>query len=268
MGFADVRKISGLYTAEVVRTSRVTPHMVRVTLGGQDLTRLPQRGFDHWFRLFLPRPEGETDFSNIPARFDTAGYLKYLRTKADARPPIRNYTVRNHRPEAGEIDVDFVAHGDLGVAGPWAQRAQPGERVALIDQGCGFDPLADATSVVLVGDESALPAIAGILRDLDRAAQGLAIVEIPDDADRQPVDPPPGLEVHWVPRKDPHARPGLAALAEARTHTPPEPSTAQAYLAGEQHLVAEARRHLVAARVPKPRIAFTGYWKAGHGQPR
>ncbi|MDR1633331.1 MAG: siderophore-interacting protein [Bifidobacteriaceae bacterium] len=262
MGFNDGRKIEGVYTAAVVGSERVTPHMVRVTFGGEDLTRLPRRGFDHWFRLFLPRPDGAVDFSALPAKFNTAGYLKYLRLKADVRPPVRNYTVRNHRPEAGEIDVDFVAHGTTGVAGPWAQQAQPGEQIALIDQGRGFDPLADASGVFLVGDESALPALAGILRDLDRKRPGLAIIEIPDDADRQPLDPPPGFEVRWLARANPHDRPGQLALNAVQDHTPPEPATVQAYLAGEQRLVAESRRHLVSAGVPKSRIAFTGYWKA------
>lgn len=263
MGFTDGRKTTGLYTAEVARSERITPHMVRVTLRGDDLVRLPQRGYDQWFRLFLPRADGDTDFAGVPEGFGLAGYLRYLAARSGTRPPFRNYTVRAHRPGAGELDVDFVAHGDTGIAGPWAQRARPGERVALIDQGRGFDPLDDADTVLLAGDESALPAIAGILRDLPRDAQGLAIVEIPDAADQQELDAPPGVEVRWLARADPHDRPGLLALEAVRARSPEHPATLHAYLAGEQQLVAESRRHLVAAGVPKPRIAFTGYWRIG-----
>lgn len=263
MGFTDGRKITGLYTAQVRRSERITPHMVRVTFGGLDLHRLPHRGYDHWFRLFLPRADGGTDFGAVPEKFDFTGYLRYLTAKSGTRPPFRNYTVREHRPDDGEIDVDFVAHGERGIAGPWAQRAQPGEQVALIDQGRGFDPLDDTTQVLLVGDESALPAIAGIVRDLPRETRGLAIIELPDQADRQPLQAPAGFELRWLAREDAHERPGLRALDEVRTVTPPHPDTLHAYLAGEQQLVASARRHLVAAGVPKPRIAFTGYWRAG-----
>lgn len=263
MGFADGRKITGLYAAEVDRSERVSPHMVRVTLRGDDLARLPQRGFDQWFRLFLPRSDGETDFAAVPEGFGIGGYLKYVTAKSGTRPPFRNYTVRAHRPEVGELDIDFVAHGDTGVAGPWAQRAQPGERVALIDQGRGFDPIDDADSVLLVGDESALPAIAGILRDLPREAEGLAIIEIPDVADQQEVAAPEGVEVRWLPRASTQNGPGALALEAVRTWRPAQPGTVQAYLAGEHQLVAESRRHLVSCGVPKERIAFTSYWKVG-----
>lgn len=263
MGFTDGRRITGMYTAEVARTDRITPHMVRVTFRGDDLTRLPRRGYDQWFRLFLPRGDGDTDFTAVPEGFGLGGYLKYLTAKSGTRPPFRNYTVRAHRPELGELDVDFVAHGDTGIAGPWAQRAQPGERVAFIDQGRGFDPIEDADEVLLVGDESALPAVAGILRDLPRETAGLAIIEIPDPADRQDVDEPAGVEVRWLARADPHDRPGVLALDAVRAWTPERPATLHAYLAGEQQLVAESRRHLVAAGVPKARISFTGYWRVG-----
>jgi len=263
MGFTDGHRTTGVYLAEVAGSERVTPHMVRVTFRGDDLTRLPQRGFDQWFRLFLPCTDDETDFSAVPERFGMVGYLKYLRTGSGTRPPFRNYTVRAHRPEAGELDVDFVAHGDTGIAGTWAQRAEVGEQVALIDQGRGFDPLDDTDEVLLVGDESALPAVVGILRDLPRDATGVAIVEVPHADDAQDVDAPAGVDVRWLPRSDPHDRPGLLALDAVRDRTPTNPAGLHAYLAGEQQLVAESRRHLVAAGVPKARIQFTGYWKVG-----
>ncbi len=263
MGFTDGRRITGLSAAEVLRTERVTPHMVRVTLVGDDLARLPVRGYDHWFRLFLPRAEGETDFGAVPEQFGIAGYLKYLTAKSGTRPPVRNYTARAHRPELRELDIDFVAHGDRGVAGPWAQRAEAGEQVVLLDQGRGYDPLDDAGRIVLVGDESALPAIAGILRDLPRDAVGLAIVEIPAAEDAQALDAPDGFEVRWLPRTEPHGTPGTLALEALRAFAPDDPARVQGYVAGEQALAAGGRRHLVSVGVPKERIAFTGYWRQG-----
>ncbi len=263
MGFTDGRKTAGLYFAEVLRTERVTPHMMRVTFVGDDLRALPVRGYDQWFRLFLPRPDGTTDFDAVPENFGIGGYLKYLTAKSGTRPPFRNYTIRALRPAAGELDVDFVAHGDTGVAGPWAQRATAGERVAILDQGRGFDPVDGADFILLAGDESALPAIVGILGDLPRAAKGLAIIEIPEAADAQQVDAPAGFEVRWLPRADPHDQPGRLALETVKAFSPERPEALHAYLVGENAIPIEGRRHLVAAGVPKSRIAFTGYWKVG-----
>ncbi|GGR48322.1 NADPH-dependent ferric siderophore reductase [Nocardioides luteus] len=265
MGFNEGRRLKGLYAAEVLHNKQVTPHMVRLTLTGDDLRRLPQRGFDQWFRLFLPRPGGvATNFDVVPEKLGTIDYLKYVR-HAD-RPPLRNYTVREHRPELGEIDVDFVAHGDDGIAGPWARGAQPGERVVLMDQGTGFDYAADASFHLLAGDESALPAILGILRDMPRDARGLAIIEIPDMADVQDVTAPEGVEVRWVARGDSGEQPGAPALAAVKAFTPEAPATLSAYLAGERTLPAEGRRHLVSLGVPKSRITFSGYWRIGKAQ--
>lgn len=266
MAFKDARRERGAYLAQVVRRSQVTPHMVRVTFGGDDLARLPRHGYDHWFRLFLPRADGPTDFGAVPDQFGMVGYLRYLTSPSGTRPVFRNYTVREHRPESGELDVDFVVHGDEGVAGRWAGRAEPGEQVALLDQGRGFAPPPDADVHLLAGDESALPAILGILRDLPRDARGLALVEIPEAADAQPVDAPAGVDLQWLPRDGSPATPGTLALAALRAYTPERPETLSAYVVGEQALPTEGRRHLVAAGVPKSRITFVGYWRAGKAQ--
>lgn len=122
---------SGLVQAEVVRAERITPHMMRVTFGGDDLARFEFRGFDQWFRLALP-VRGEEALARLPHRFGMGGTLKWLAMGKEHRPVIRNYTVRDFRPEVRELDVDFVVHGDDGIAGPWAQRAEPGERIAAV----------------------------------------------------------------------------------------------------------------------------------------
>ena len=188
---------SGLVHAHVARTERVTPHMVRVTLAGDDLRRFDYRGFDQWFRLAVP-VDDHARFDNLPDKFDTRSYLRYLVLPQSTRPVIRNYTVRAFRPEVPELDIDFVCHGVAGVAGPWAESVEPGAEVAFIDQGCGWAPV-PADWTLLVADESGLPAVLGILRDMPRDAVGHAIVELIDAADAQDVDAPAGMTVHWVP---------------------------------------------------------------------
>lgn len=250
---------SGLVRAYVARTERVTPHMVRVTLTGDDLRRFEYRGFDQWFRLAVP-VDDHARFDNLPERFDTRAYLRYLVLPRSTRPVIRNYTVRAFRPDVPELDVDFVCHGTSGVAAPWAESAEPGVEVAFIDQGCGWASV-PADWNLLVADESGLPAVAGILRDLPRDAVGHAIVELVDAADAQPVDAPDGVRVHWVPRR-PGDRVGDRAMERLRSIDWPD-GMPYAFAVGESKLATGARRYLVGERgVPKRNVTFCGYWKA------
>ncbi|KTR86029.1 siderophore-interacting protein [Leucobacter chromiiresistens] len=258
---------TGLITAEVVRAERISPNFVRLTIGGDDLARWRHLGFDQWFRLAMPVAGDATRFDRMSDRFDTRGYLKYLALPKATRPEIRNYTVRAFRPEAAEMDIDFVVHessdpAHAGVAAPWATSLPIGDRVALIDQGCGYREVAGTDRVLLVGDETALPAVLGILRDLPAESTGHAIIEVPDAADRQAVTAPAGVDVQWIVRQ-PHARPGAQALDALRAL--PESAAdgpVSAFIAGEQQLATGGRRHLVNERgVAKHAVDFCGYWR-------
>ena len=194
---------SGLVHAEVLRSARISPNFVRVTLGGGDLHKFEFKGFDQWFRLGIPVPDG-ISLDKLPDRVDKRGYLKYMLLPKNTRPVIRNYTVRDFRtdgPEGPELDIDFVVHGTEGVAGPWAVAVTPGSQVAFIDQGCGWK-VVEADSYLLVSDETGLPAVAGALRDLPREAVGHAVIEVADLADAQETGAPAGVDVHWVVRPD------------------------------------------------------------------
>ncbi|NQX10698.1 siderophore-interacting protein [Microbacteriaceae bacterium VKM Ac-2855] len=251
---------SGLVHAEVVRSMYVTPHMVRVTITGPDLERFEYRGFDQWFRLAIPTSD-DTRFDRLPDKIDTRGYLAYLMLPRSTRPVIRNYTVRAYRALEREIDIDFVVHGDAGVAAPWSRTVQPGTPVAFIDQGCGYSPV-PADRQLLVADETGLPAVAGILRDMPRDSVGDAIIELPDLADVQETDAPEGMTVRWVVRAA-DARPGTAALETLRALEPPT-GTVSAFVVGESGLATGGRRHLVNDRgVPKSNVTFCGYYKLG-----
>ncbi|GCE77443.1 siderophore-interacting protein [Cellulomonas biazotea] len=260
---------SGLVHATVVRARRVTPHMVRVTLGGDDLRRFEYRGFDQWVRLAVPVRD-DTRFDNLADTFDTRGYLRYLMLPKNTRPVIRSYTIRDHRADGPdgtpEVDIDFVCHGTAGVAGPWAESAatggvEAGTEVAFIDQGCGWVHV-PADHVLLVADESGLPAVAGVLRDLPRDTVGHAFVELIDAADAQDVDAPDGVTVHWLPRTGGEAVGDLAL--QALRDLPWPGGTVAAFAVGESRLATGTRRFLVGERqVPKSHVTFCGYWKAG-----
>ncbi|MCK2035528.1 siderophore-interacting protein [Microbacterium sp. SSW1-49] len=259
----------------VLRSERLSAHWIRVTLGAGEIEKFHPMGFDQWFRLFLPIG-GDAGLERVPAKANKVfGYLKFLRIPDGERPVMRNYSVRAYRPataETGaELDVDFVLHGSAadGTAGPasrWAETCSPGEHVLIIDEGLTFNPERGTQRVVLVGDETALPAISSICASLPADATGTAIIEVPAEEDALVFPHPSGIEVVWITR--PHeARPGALALAALRMTALPE-GPFHAYAAGEQSLASGVRKHLVGERgVDKNAVSFCGYWKIGAASP-
>ncbi|MGX7672399.1 siderophore-interacting protein [Plantactinospora sp. DSM 117369] len=260
-------EVSELLHLRVLRSERISPHFQRVTLGEQDAGRFRPMGFDQWFRLFIP--VADDSLGKLPDRLNTLAYLRFLTIAKSSRPVLRNYTVRGYRNEPGsgpELDVDFVIHGTAGDpgAGPaatWAQTCRPGDPVAILDEGIGFNPPAPVDQVRLVADESALPAVAGVLASLPPHTRGHAVIEVPAEADRQPLSAPPGVELSWLVRGDRPGVPGTLALAAARD-LPAADSPYYGWVAGEQGLATGLRRHWVSTGVPKENIMFCGYWRA------
>ncbi|MCM3778188.1 siderophore-interacting protein [Microbacterium hydrocarbonoxydans] len=266
---------SELLHLTVLRTERLAPHWIRVTLGGGEIAKFRPMGFDQWFRLFLPIG-GDAGLDRVPAKANKMfGYLKFLRIPDGERPVMRNYTVSAYRPataEGGaEIDVDFVLHGSAadGTAGPasrWAETCTPGENVLIIDEGLTFNPQRGTDRVVLIGDETALPAIASICASLPEGATGTAIIEVPSDEDALDFPHPAGVDIVWLTR--PHEfPPGSRALSQLHDLALPE-APFHVYAAGEQSLASGARKHLVGERgVDKNAVSFCGYWKVGAASP-
>lgn len=259
----------------VLRSERLSAHWIRVTLGGGEIEKFRPMGYDQWFRLFLPIG-GDAGLDRVPAKANKMfGYLKFLRIPDGERPVMRNYSVRAYRAATGdtgaEIDVDFVLHGSAadGTAGPasrWAETCRPGEHVLIIDEGLTFNPQRGVDRVVLVGDETALPAIASICASLPAAATGTAIVEVPSEEDALSFAHPSGVEVVWIVRAHDVAPGSLALETLGRTALPDAPF--HAYAAGEQALASGARKHLVGERgIDKNAVSFCGYWKIGAASP-
>lgn len=257
-----------LFRARVLRSTRFTPTMQRITVTGDDLHDFPYAGYDHWFRLFLQLPH-QRQFT-LPEIDGTRWYPQYLALPQDARPHCANYTVAGFRrllDGTAELDIDFVVHADVdgqleGGAAIWACAARPGDQIAVLDQGRIFDCPDDASEVFIAAEETGLPAVAGIAASLPRATVGRIIQEVPTAADAREFGAPPGVRVTWIIREDidPHAVPGRAALAELQRHVPSD-ERAYAFVVGESTLATEGRRHLHRAGVPKSRITFSGFWK-------
>ncbi|OUZ12224.1 NADPH-dependent ferric siderophore reductase [Aeromicrobium sp. PE09-221] len=246
---------------QVLRSTQLSPHFRRVTVGGGDIDGFTPMGFDQWFRLFLPTGNAAA-LDRIPAKaHETLGYLRYL--AMSDRPLMRNYTVRGHRAlstHGPQIDIDFVVHGPTDdptrSAAAWAAHCSPGDRLAIIDEGIGFNPERGVDDVLLVADETGLPAMSGILASLPASARGLAVCEVPDAEDRLEVESPRGVEVRYLVRA--HDTPvGQQALSAVDGGGVP----GHAWVAGEQGLVSGARRALVGRGLSTGQISFCSYWK-------
>ena len=257
MADRPARKPRKPHTAQVVRTERLTPHMQRVVLGGEGLA-----GFtadtctDHYVKLLFPPAAGVT----YPEPFDLERIREDL--PREQWPVTRTYTVRAWDAESRELTLDFVIHGDEGLAGPWAARVQPGETVHFMGPGGAYAPDLEADWHLLVGDESALPAIARSLESLPDGVTALAFVEVSGPEEEQKIDS--DVEVVWLHRGD---RPVGEMLSETvRALEFPE-GRMHAFVHGEAHFVKELRRLLrLELQIPREDLSISGYWRLGHNE--
>ncbi|MFF8943980.1 siderophore-interacting protein [Streptomyces sp. NPDC014864] len=256
MADRPARKTRKTHSAQVIRTERLTPHMQRVVLGGPGLA-----GFsagtctDHYVKLLFP-PAGVT----YPEPFD----LERIRAELPRErwPVTRTYTVRAWDAEHRELTLDFVVHGDEGLAGPWSLAVEPGATVRFTGPGGAYAPDASADWHLLAGDESALPAIARSLEALPEGAVAHAFVEVAGPQEEQKIDS--DVEVVWLHRGD---RPVGEALVEAvRALDFPE-GRVHAFVHGEAGFVKELRRLLrVEHGIPREDLSVSGYWRLGHNE--
>lgn len=295
--------------AEVRAVERVSPNFVRVTFGGDELDDFGTPGdvYDARIKLVFPPASGILP----PLDRDTDDWWgAYLAVPEPERGSMRTYSIRELRvgPSGTEVVIDFVLHLAPGLTGPaslWASRASAGDEILMVGprrgregrSGIEFAPGA-ASSVVLVGDETAAPAIARILEDAPRDLRGIAFIEVPESADILPIDAPDGVEVHWLPRGE--AAHGLRALPtvldylgdtdhtggitvqdaegeELVWETPVYSGSGEEitsadgasgdryyWIAGESGVVTTLRRHLVKELgVDRAQVAFMGYWRRG-----
>lgn len=246
----------------VTRTRRLTPSLVRITLTGGDLDEfvmIPET--DAYINIALP-PAG--------APYGPVFGLADVEQVSDKSlwPARRRYTVRAWRPDPGELDVDFVVHGDAGVAGPWAAAARPGDVLVFGGPAGGYRPDPEADWHLMIGDESALPAIAASLEVLPEGAQ--AIVRLLCDGPEHEIDLPTAerLDVRWVHRTAAPEGPGgheplenLDLLRATQDIVFPE-GRVHAFVHGEAEEIRGIRRHLLGERgLTRADMSCSPYWR-------
>ncbi|MCV2490838.1 siderophore-interacting protein [Geodermatophilus sp. YIM 151500] len=218
----------------VERTEWLTPHMVRVVLGGEGLTGFA--GPEH-----------------------TDAYVKLTFPGRDGPIP-RRYSVRRWDAGSCRLTVDFVVHGSDGVAGPWAARACAGDLVGVAGPGGAFRPDPDADWHLMVGDESALPAIAASLEQVPPGA--LTVVRLVCDGPdcEVPLETPGALDLVWLHRRG--ATDPEALLLDAVRQLAFPRGSVSAFVHGEAGEVRAVRRHLLGERgMDRSALSVSGYWR-------
>ena len=250
-----VRKGRKLTRGQVLRVQWITPHMIRVVIGGEGLAGFGAGEFtDHYVKLLFPVP-GVT----YPEPFDMEAVRRDM--PREHWPRMRSYTVRSWDPHALELSIDFVYHGDEGLAGPWAANSQPGDQVLFQGPGGAYAPRASADWHLLVGDESALPAIAAALEALPEGAPARVFVEISGPGEEQELVTRGDAKLVWLHRGD--APVGEALVSAVRDLEFP-PGEVHAFVHGEAGCVKQLRRHLrIEREIPLDQLSISGYWRQG-----
>ncbi|PKA68067.1 NADPH-dependent ferric siderophore reductase [Pseudomonas baetica] len=198
-----------LFDVTLHRKTQLSPHMMRITLCGPSVNEMATWAPDQRVKLFFPAADG----SQSRLSQGDGWYARFRAMLADRRPAMRTYTIRHLRASLGEVDIDFVLHGETGPASRWALRAQPGESMQILapdrhfsarDAG-GFEwkPPKVLKQVLLVADATALPAAMGILDELAGLAeppQVQAFFEVDSALDRLAIPDWPGLSARWLIR--------------------------------------------------------------------
>jgi NADPH-dependent ferric siderophore reductase len=261
-----------IHTFQVVRTEQLTPHLIRVVLGdagpatGFD-TFAPNDFTDAYVKIVfvpdvvdvgrLPQPLTMDSFNELPSH---------------QRPTVRTYTVRHADAERRELFIDFVVHGEHGVAGPWAAAAQPGQPAYLMGPSGAYAPDPAADWHLIAGDEAAVPAISAALEALPDNAIGRVFIEVAGPDDEIALKKPDGVEVRWVYRG---GRADLVPEDQAGDHAPLIaavketswlPGQVQVFIHGEAQTVMHNLRPYVRKERgvdAKWASSISGYWRRG-----
>lgn len=247
---------------EIIRVTDLTPHMRRITLGGDEIAGFPSGHQGSHVKVLLPRP-GQ-DKPVLPA----IGPQGPVWPPLDQRPFARTYTIRRFDAATGELDLDFVLHGENGPASAWALKATPEAQVGIAGPG-GRGPIPqDAAWYLFAGDETALPAISAHLERLPATAHGLAFVEIADAAEEQSLTYQAQIQLTWLHRNG--VAPGCSTLlADAVTQMEWPAAPVFAWVGAEARATAAVRSYLRNGRgLERSQIDSIPFWKAGVDEER
>jgi NADPH-dependent ferric siderophore reductase len=185
---------------------------------------------------------------------------------AEHWPTMRTYTVRSWDEASRELAIDFVHHGDEGVAGPWAAAAQPGDVLWFNGPGGAYSPDEAADWHLLVGDESALPAIGSAVEQLPAGARATVLIEVGDESEEQKFGGPGDVDVRWFHRSTASGERGDSLVEAVEALDFPD-GTPHVFVHGEAGFVLRLRKNLYQDRgLDRGRVSLSGYWRLGKNE--
>ncbi len=232
----------------VQRMQILSPQMRRVTFAGADLSSFAWSGPAAHLKLIFPLP-GQTE----------------VETPAPDGPrpaATRTYTPRRFDAAALTLDVDFVLHGE-GPASNWAEQVRPGQQLVMMGPGPGHKIDPDAAWHLLVGDDTALPAIETLLEALPAAMPVTALIEVVNVDERRALPGGAGADLRWLPRGTDPRQAGVALLEALSTFQWPS-GDGRVYVGCEAQAMRRVR-NLIAEKsgLARQRIVGRGYWRIG-----
>ncbi|PLC06909.1 NADPH-dependent ferric siderophore reductase [Variovorax sp. RO1] len=239
----------------VKTVQRMTPHLIRITLTGDALEGFTSPGFDDHAKLFFP--DATTGQLTLP----TVGPDGPVWPEG-GRPAMRDYTPRRHDAQANTLEIDFALH-DAGPATQWAEQAKPGDIVGVGGPRGSFILPTEFDWHLLIGDDTALPAIARRLAELPAGARVVVLAEVDSEADEIPFETQAELTLRWVHRQG--AAPGLSPVLVDTLKAMTLPAgDFHAWVGCESAIAKALRAHLVGERGANPKwVRASGYWRRG-----
>jgi len=247
-------------TLSVIRREQLSPHLVRRVAGGDGFDDVESNDFsDKYVKIFFAK-------AGLMPPFDMAELRETLAPE-DLPVTRSTYTVRAIDPVARTLSIDFVVHGDDGIASPWADRAEPGDAITISMPGGGYSPDPTAHWHLFGGDQSALPAIAAALEALPSTAVGLAFIEVASSDEILELDAPAGVSVRWLVSAT-----GLVGASTALVDAIASaswPSGRPGIFAHGERSAMKGLRDLFRDRgITRDQLSLSGYWAFGRTEDR
>lgn len=228
--------------------------MVRVVLGGGELADFVSSGSDQRIKLCLPKPGQPTPLGRDRAEV-------YSLPPAQ-QPKQRTYTVRWFDPERLELAIDFVVHTHVAPGASWAASVQAGDEIVAVGPSPAYEPNSGANPLVLVGDESALPAMAAILEEVPEGSPVQVFAEVADAEERQTIETAARASWTWLERDGVAAGDSMLLLEAVQAADLGEHP--QVWIAAEAEVTRLLREHCMdTLGLPRDRVHALAYWRRG-----
>jgi len=229
---------------QVLRVTDLTPRMRRITLGGAALEGFTSLGSDDHVKLLFA----------ADAQQQAALEAGEMSRDGSARPVMREYTPRRIDLGALELDIDFVLHGD-GPASTWAAQAAVGQTLHIAGPRASLVVTDAFDSYLLIGDETAIPAIARRLQELPAGRRAVVLIQVEDAREQQPLASDAEVEVTWVLRHEDDL------LEQVRRLSLPAGSL-YSWVALEKRLSRDIKGLLLEKGVAEQALKAVAYWRA------